>query len=394
MARCTLRDNERKFIVAIREAELTGQGQRHDTDTRETAPHLFTPFTLRGVTARNRILISSMCQYSCTDGVATDWHLVHLGSRAVGGAGMVMVEASAVTPEGRISPQDMGIWNSTQRDALARVAAFISAQGAVPAIQLAHAGRKASTHRPWDDGSGEIPPEQGGWQTVAPSALPFADTYPSPRELSTDDIAGLVDAFAAAARRSLEAGFTVVELHGAHGYLMHEFLSPLSNKRADAYGGGFAGRTRFIREVARAVRAVWPERLPLFARLSCTDWVEGGWTLEDSVALARLLREDGVDLIDCSSGGNVPRAQIPVAPGYQVQFAETIKREAGIATAAVGLITAPEQADAIVHDGQADLIALARADLRDPYWPLAAADALGADAPWPVQYERAKPAKP
>jgi len=394
MARCTLRDNERKFIVAIREAELTGQGQRHDTDTRETAPHLFTPFTLRGVTARNRILISPMCQYSCTDGVATDWHLVHLGSRAVGGAGMVMVEASAVTPEGRISPQDMGIWNSTQRDALARVAAFISAQGAVPAIQLAHAGRKASTHRPWDDGSGEIPPEQGGWQTVAPSALPFADTYPSPRELSTDDIAGLVDAFAAAARRSLEAGFTVVELHGAHGYLMHEFLSPLSNKRADAYGGGFAGRTRFIREVARAVRAVWPERLPLFARLSCTDWVEGGWTLEDSVALARLLREDSVDLIDCSSGGNVPRAQIPVAPGYQVQFAETIKREAGIATAAVGLITAPEQADAIVHDGQADLIALARADLRDPYWPLAAADALGADAPWPVQYERAKPAKP
>ncbi len=380
--------------MAIREAELTGQGRRHDTDTRETAPHLFTPFTLRGVTARNRILISPMCQYSCTDGVATDWHLVHLGSRAVGGAGTVMVEASAVTPEGRISPEDMGIWNDTQRDALARIAAFIAAQGAVPAIQLAHAGRKASTYRPWAESSGEVSPDQGGWRTVAPSALPFADNYPTPRELSTDDIAALVDAFAAAARRSLEAGFMVAELHGAHGYLMHEFLSPLSNKRVDAYGGDFTGRTRFIREVARAVRAVWPERLPLFARLSCTDWVEGGWTLEDSVALARLLREDGVDLIDCSSGGNVPRAQIPVGPGYQVQFAETIKRETGIATAAVGLITEPEQADAIVHDGQADLIALARAELRDPYWALNAADALGADAPWPVQYERAKPAKP
>ena len=378
--------------MAIREAELTGQGRQHDTNTRETAPHLFTPFTLRGVTARNRILISPMCQYSCTDGVATDWHLVHLGSRAVGGAGTVMVEASAVAPEGRISPEDMGIWNSTQRDALARIAAFIAAQGAVPAIQLAHAGRKASTYRPWAGRSGEVSPAQGGWRTVAPSALPFADDYPTPRELSTDGIAALVDAFAAAARRSLEAGFTVAELHGAHGYLMHEFLSPLSNKRTDAYGGDFTGRTRFMREVARAVRAVWPERLPLFARLSCTDWVEGGWTLEDSIALARLLREDGVDLIDCSSGGNVPRAQIPVGPGYQVQFAETIKRETGIATAAVGLITEPEQADAIVYNEQADLIALARAELRDPYWALNAAGALGADVPWPLQYERAKPA--
>jgi 2,4-dienoyl-CoA reductase-like NADH-dependent reductase (Old Yellow Enzyme family) len=386
------RNNERKSIVAIREAELTGQGRQHDTNTRETAPHLFTPFTLRGVTARNRILISPMCQYSCTDGVATDWHLVHLGSRAVGGAGTVMVEASAVAPEGRISPEDMGIWNDTQRDALARIAAFIAAQGAVPAIQLAHAGRKASTYRPWAGSSGEVSPAQGGWRTVAPSALPFADDYPTPRELSTDDIAALVDAFAAAARRSLEAGFTVAELHGAHGYLMHEFLSPLSNKRTDAYGGDFTGRTRFIREVARAVRAVWPERLPLFARLSCADWVEGGWTLEDSIALACLLREDGVDLIDCSSGGNVPRAQIPVGPGYQVQFAETIKRETGIATAAVGLITEPEQADAIVYNEQADLIALARAELRDPYWALNAAGALGADVPWPLQYERAKPA--
>ncbi len=338
---------------------------------------------------RNRVFISPMCQYSCVDGVATDWHLVHLGSRAVGGAGTVMVEATAVTPEGRISPQDMGLWNDTQRDALARVAAFISAQGAVPAIQLAHAGRKASTYRPWD-GSGEISPEDGGWQTVAPSAIPFTDTYPRPRELSMDDIAGLVEAFATAARRSLDAGFEVVELHGAHGYLMHEFLSPLSNKRTDEYGDDFAGRTRFIREVARAVRAVWPARLPLFARLSCTDWVEGGWTLEDSVDLARLLREDGVDLIDCSSGGNVSRAPIPVGPGYQVRFAETIRREAGVGTAAVGLITEPEQADAIVREGQANLVAFARAELRDPYWPLRAAEALGVDAPWPIQYERAK----
>jgi len=376
--------------VAIREAEQTGQAQ--DTQgAGDTDPQLFTPYTLRGVTMRNRIFISPMCQYSCTDGVANDWHLVHLGSRAVGGAGTVMVEATAVTPEGRISPQDMGLWNDTQRDALARIAAFISAQGAAPAIQLAHAGRKASTHRPWD-GSGEVRPEDGGWRTVAPSALPFADTYPLPRELSVEDIAGLVEAFAAAARRALDAGFQIIELHGAHGYLMHEFLSPLSNKRGDEYGGDFAGRTRFMREVARAVRAVWPARLPLFARLSCTDWVEGGWTLDDSIVMARLLAEDGVDLIDCSSGGAVPRAQIPVGPGYQVEFAETIRRETGIATAAVGLITEPEQADALVREGRADLVAFARAELRDPYWPLHAAAALGVDMPWPAQYERAKPA--
>jgi len=372
--------------MTIQEAEQTSRTRGSD----DGAAHLFTPYTLRGVTMRNRIFISPMCQYSCADGLATDWHLVHLGSRAVGGAGTVMVEATAVTPEGRISPQDMGLWNDTQRDALARIAAFVSAQGAVPAIQLAHAGRKASTYRPWS-GGGEVRPEDGGWQTVAPSALAFAEDYPAPRALSVRDIEALVGAFVAAARRSLEAGFQVIELHGAHGYLMHEFLSPLSNRRDDGYSGDFAGRTRFMREVARAVRAVWPEQLPLFARLSCTDWVEGGWTLEDSVALARLLREDGVDLIDCSSGGNVPRASIPVAPGYQVRFAETVRREAGIATAAVGLITTPEQAEAIVREGQADLVAFARAELRDPYWPLHAADALGADVPWPIQYGRAKP---
>ncbi len=372
--------------MTIQEAEQTSLTRGSDNG----AAHLFTPYTLRGVTMRNRIFISPMCQYSCADGLATDWHLVHLGSRAVGGAGTVTVEATAVTPDGRISPQDMGLWNDPQRDALARIAAFISQQGAVPAIQLAHAGRKASTYRPWS-GSGEVRPENGGWQTVAPSALAFAENYPTPRALSIRDIEGLVRAFVVAARRSLEAGFQVIELHGAHGYLMHEFLSPLSNRRDDEYGGNFAGRTRFMREVARAVRAVWPEQLPLFARLSCTDWVEGGWTLEDSVALARLLREDGVDLIDCSSGGNVPRASIPVAPGYQAPFAETVRREAGIATAAVGLITTPEQAEDIVREGQADLVAFARAELRDPYWPLHAADALGADVPWPVQYGRAKP---
>ncbi len=378
--------------MAIREAEQTEQAE-HAQGGGDTTARLFAPYTLRGVTMRNRIFISPMCQYSCVDGVATDWHLVHLGSRAVGGAGTVMVEATAVTPEGRISPQDMGLWNDDQRDALARIAAFIEAQGAVPAIQLGHAGRKASAYRPWD-GSGEVRPEDGGWQTVAPSALPFADTYPSPRELSVGDIGGLVASFAAAARRALDAGFEIVELHGAHGYLMHEFLSPLSNRRADGYGGDFAGRARFAREVARAVRAVWPERLPLFARLSCTDWVEGGWTLEESVALARLLVEDGVDLIDCSSGGNAPRAQIPVGPGYQVRFAETIRREAGIGTAGVGLITEPEQADAVVRSGQADLVAMARAELRDPYWPLHAAETLGVDVPWPIQYDRAKPTPP
>jgi len=351
--------------------------------------HLFAPYTVRGLTLRNRVMVSPMCQYSSTDGLATDWHLVHLGSRAVGGAGLVMVEATAVTPEGRISPHDMGLWNDEQIEPLARIARFVAGQGAAAAIQLAHAGRKASTYRPWE-GGGPLRPDDGAWPTVAPSALPFGEGYPVPHGLTVDEIAGLVEAFAAAARRALRAGFTVVELHGAHGYLLHAFLSPLSNQRTDGYGGDFAGRTRFVREVTRRVRAVWPAHLPLFVRLSCTDWVAGGWSVDDSVALARLLAQDGADLIDCSSGGAAPHARIPTGPGYQVAFAERIRREAGIATAAVGLIVEPAQADAIVRGGQADLVGLARAELRDPNWPLHAAAALGHDLPWPDQYARAK----
>ena len=351
---------------------------------------LFAPFTLRGLTLRNRVFISPMCQYSCQDGYATDWHLVHLGSRAVGGAGLVMAEATAVTADGRISPHDLGIYLDSHVEPLARVARFIAGQGAVPAIQLAHAGRKASTHRPWE-GNGPLTIDDGGWPVIGPSAIPFASGYQTPRALSEAEIAGVVADFAAAACRALEAGFQVAEIHGAHGYLLHQFLSPLSNMRDDGYGGDFQGRTRLIREVTQAVRGVWPAHLPLFVRLSCSDWVEGGWTLEDSVALTRLLAPLGVDLIDCSSGGNVPKAQIPTGPGYQVPFAEAIRRETGVPTAAVGLITDPAQADSIVRDGQADLIALARAELRDPYWPLHAAAALGQEIAWPRQYQRARP---
>lgn len=353
------------------------------------SPTLFSPFTLRGLELRNRIMISPMCQYSSVDGLANDWHLVHLGARAVGGAALVMVEATAVTPEGRISPQDMGIWGEQHIEPLARIARFVAGQGAAPAIQLAHAGRKASTFRPWS-GRGRVPEDQGGWKTVAPSAIPFSDTYTTPRELSEGEIAALVQAFADAAQRSLEAGMQVIELHGAHGYLIHEFLSPLSNQRTDRYSGSFDNRIRFALETVRAVRRVWPDHLPLFMRLSSTDWVDGGWTLDDSVRLSEILRGEGVDLIDCSSGGTVPNATIPTGPLYQVPFAAEIRRRAGIPTAAVGLITEPEQADRIINSGDADLIALARAELRDPNWPLHAAKALGHDIRWPAQHERAK----
>jgi 2,4-dienoyl-CoA reductase-like NADH-dependent reductase (Old Yellow Enzyme family) len=350
---------------------------------------LFAPFTQRGVTLRNRIVVAPMCQYSCVDGVPGDWHLVHLGSRAVGGAGAVIVEATAVTPEGRITPADCGLWNDTQGEAFRRIAAFLREHGAVPGIQLAHAGRKASTEAPWRGGH-PLPPAAGGWQTVAPCALPFAAGHPVPHELTRVEIQSLVDAFTSAAIRALRAGFEVVELHFAHGYLVHEFLSPLSNRRADVYGGDLEGRVRFALEVTRAVRAVWPEERPLWVRISATDWAEGGWDLPQSVELARLLAALGVDLVDCSSGGMVPHAKVPLAPGYQVPFAAAVRREAGIATAAVGLITEARQAEEILQAGSADVIVMARQLLRDPYFPLHAARELGVDVAWPNQYLRAK----
>lgn len=350
--------------------------------------HLFTPLTIRDVRLRNRIAVSPMCQYSCEDGFATDWHMVHLGSRAVGGAALVMVEATAVEPRGRITYGDHGLWKDEQIDMLARIARFIKGQGAVAGIQLAHAGRKGSCRVPWEGGAC-IAMAEGGWQTVAPSAIGFREADTVPEALSTQDITALTQAFVAAASRALKAGYEVLELHAAHGYLLHEFLSPLANQRTDDYGGSFDNRVRWLLEVAGAVRAVWPERLPLFVRISATDWAEGGWTEEDSVRLSALLREKGVDLIDCSSGGMVPQAHIPTDPGYQVPFAERIRRETGILTGAVGLITEPQQADAIIRSGQADIVLLARALLRDPYWPLHAAQALGAEVVPPVQYGRA-----
>jgi 2,4-dienoyl-CoA reductase-like NADH-dependent reductase (Old Yellow Enzyme family) len=355
--------------------------------------HLFSPLTIREVTFRNRIAVSPMCEYSSEDGFANDWHLVHLGSRAVGGAGLVMTEANAVTPEGRISPADLGIWKDEHVAPLARAARFIKAQGAIPGTQLAHAGRKASTAVPWQGGQA-LTPEQGGWTPIqAPSAIPFSDAHQTPETLSTAAIGDIVGAFAKATARALAAGFEVIELHGAHGYLLNEFLSPLANHRTDDYGGSFENRTRFAREIVEAVRRVWPERLPLFLRISASDWAEGGWTLEDSVALATMLRPLGVDLIDCSSGGLVPYAKVPVGAGYQVPFAQEVRRLAGVATGAVGMITAPMQADQIIRSGQADLVFLAREFLRDPYWPLHAAQAVHQDVSWPPQYERAKPTR-
>ena len=354
-------------------------------------PHLFDPFTLRSVTLRNRIGVSPMCQYSSKEGAATDWHLVHLGARAAGGAGLVIAEATAVSAEGRISPGDAGLWADRQIEPLARITRFVKAHGAVPGLQLAHAGRKASAARPWE-GGGHLPESAGGWPIVGPSPVAFGESLARvPREMTVADLARVQAEFVAAAGRALAAGFEWLELHAAHGYLFHSFLSPLSNRRTDDYGGGFEQRIRFLLETTAAVRAAWPERLPLAVRLSCTDWTEGGWDIGQSVELARRLKALGVDLIDCSSGGGVPKAKIPVGPGYQVPFAERIRREAGLATAAVGLITEPHQADAIIADGRADLVLLAREFLRDPFWPLHAARALGrkdALVP-PIQYERA-----
>jgi len=349
---------------------------------------LLTPFPLREVVFRNRIAVSPMCQYSSQDGFANDWHLVHLGSRAVGGAALVMTEAAAIEARGRISPQDLGIWKDEHVEFLARIAAFVRQQGAVPGIQLAHAGRKASTRRPWD-GVGVISETEGGWRAVAPSPVPFTPGDPPPAELSKAEIRGIVEAFAAAARRALRAGFQVAEIHAAHGYLVHQFLSPLSNQRTDEYGGAFENRIRLALEVAAAVRAVWPAGLPLFVRISATDWAPGGWDIDESVELARRLCAVGVDLIDCSSGGAVPHQKIALGPGYQVPFAARIRKEAGVATGAVGMITTPRQAEEILSAGQADLVLLAREFLRDPYFPLHAARALGEEVKPPNQYLRA-----
>lgn len=397
---------------------------------------LFTPITLRGITMRNRIGVAPMCQYSSIDGYANDWHLVHLGSRAAGGAGLVIAEATAVVPEGRISPNDLGIWDDAHVDGLARVARFIREQGSVPAIQLAHAGRKASVHRPWD-GSGPVPPEHGGWATVGPSAMAFGE-HPAPIPLDLVGIERVIDAFRAAAVRAHRAGFQAVEIHAAHGYLLHEFLSPVSNDRTDKYGGSFENRIRLLLEVTDAVREVWPDELPLFVRVSATDWLEenegkrggsgGGldegpgegpdearpgahsrpvdgpapadrhhtkssssWTADQTVALARELARRGVDVIDVSSGGIQAGISVPVRPGYQVPYAARVRAEAGVRSAAVGLIIEPEQAEAILRDGHADIVLLGRELLRNPYWPLQAAHALGVAIDyWPPQYLRGK----
>lgn len=352
---------------------------------------LFSPLQLRGLTLRNRIGVSPMCQYSSHRGLANDWHLVHLGSLARGGAALVLTEATAVVPEGRISPQDLGLWDDAQVEFLQRITRFIHGQGAASGVQLAHAGRKASTRRPWQ-GGGIVSPAEGGWEDVmAPSAIPFAENYPRPHALDDVGIRRVIDAFHAAAGRALAAGFQVLEVHAAHGYLLHEFMSPLANRRTDRYGGTFENRVRLTLEVIDAIRDVWPERSPLLVRISTTDWADGGWDVDQSVELARLMQGHGVDLVDCSSGGLVAGARIPFAPGYQVPNAARVRAEAGVPVAAVGLITAPEHAARLIDEGQADMVFLARELLRQPHWPLLAAHRLGGEIAWPPQYLRAKP---
>ena len=354
------------------------------------ADSLFSPLTIRGITLANRVAVSPMCEYSSTDGFANDWHLVHLGSRAVGGAGLVFTEATAVVPEGRISPEDLGIWKDEHIPMLTRITSFIREHGSVAGMQLAHAGRKASTAAPWKGGK-PIGGEEGGWSPIfAPSAIPFDHGYQTPAALDTAGVRQLVSSFASATRRALDAGFQIIELHAAHGYLINEFLSPLSNARTDEYGGSFDNRTRVLREIIEAVRETWPESLPLFVRVSATEWTDGGWDIEQSVELARMIAPLGVDLIDCSSGGNVPKVRIPTGPGYQVPLAERVRSESAVRTGAVGLITSARQADEIVRSGQADLVLLAREELRDPYFPLHAARELGAQIAWPKQYLRAR----
>lgn len=350
---------------------------------------LFSPLALRSLTLKNRIVVSPMCQYSSEEGFANDWHLVHLGSRAVGGAGLVIAEATAVSPEGRISAADLGIWNDEHIPHLKRITSFIHQNDSLAGIQIAHAGRKASTLPPWFGGH-SVKPEDGGWQTVGPSAIGFRENDQLPRALTNTEIRNVVVDFAAAAERAAEAGFKVLEIHAAHGYLLHQFLSPLSNERKDEYGGSFENRIRLLIEVVEAVQKVWPDDLPLMVRISATDWAEGGWDIGQSVELCKTLKQMGVDLIDCSSGGLILNAKITVGPGYQVQFSEQIKKEAGILTGAVGLITSAAQAESILNSQKADLIILARQLLRDPYFPLHAAHQLQIDIRWPVQYDRAK----
>lgn len=354
---------------------------------------LFTPLTLRDILLGNRIVVSPMCQYSSHDGMAGDWHLVHLGSRAVGGAGLIFTEATAVSPEGRISPFDLGIWKDEHIEGLRRIVKFVRAQGSEIGVQLAHAGRKASVSEPWNGGK-LVKEKDGGWPVVAPSALAFNEHYAEPVELTLPGIRKVVEDFKAAARRAMLAGFKVVEIHAAHGYLVHQFLSPLSNRRTDAYGGSFDNRVRLLLEVVDAVRMDWPPGYPLFVRISATDWAEDGWAADDAVRLSALLKTREVDVIDCSSGGLVPYQKIPVGPGYQVQFAERIRKETGILTGTVGIITNPIQAETILSSGQADLVVMARQLLRDPYFPLHAADELGfKEMHWPLQYERARRGK-
>ncbi|MGC8493730.1 MAG: NADH:flavin oxidoreductase/NADH oxidase [Syntrophobacteraceae bacterium] len=352
---------------------------------------LFGPFTLRQIEFRNRIFVSPMCQYSSENGMPSDWHLVHLGSRAVGGAGLVMVEATAVSPEGRISSFDSGMWSRDHGLAFQRIAAFIKGQGAVPGIQLAHAGRKAATDVPWRGGK-PLSEAEGGWKPLAPSPVAFDEESQTPREITREEIEELSSQFLSAARYSLEAGFEVLEIHMAHGYLLHEFLSPLSNRRTDEFGGSLENRMRFPLQIAKILRQAWPEHLPVFVRLSCTDWIEGGWDLEQSVEFCRRLKALGIDLIDCSSGALSPEAKIPAGPGFQVPFAAAVRKEAQIPVGAVGFITDPAQAEQIIATGAADAVLLAREFLREPYWPLHAAKALHADVDWPRQYLRAKPA--
>jgi 2,4-dienoyl-CoA reductase-like NADH-dependent reductase (Old Yellow Enzyme family) len=357
---------------------------------KEPMTTLFDPLTIRGVTLPNRMVVSPMCEYSSVDGFANDWHLVHLGSRAVGRAGLVFTEATAVTPEGRISPEDLGIWSDAHIEFLARIVRFVASQGAVPGMQLAHAGRKGSTYRPWS-GYGAVAAKDGGWVPLAPSAVAYSEEYAQPQALTKEGIRGVVAAFAAAARRALAAGFQVLEIHAAHGYLLHEFLSPLSNFRDDEYGGSFENRTRIAREIVIAIRALLPENLPLFIRISATDWKEGGWDVEQAVELARQLAPLGVDLVDCSSAGLVQDQKIVAGPGFQVPFAARIRRAAGVMTSAVGLIETKEQVAEILAKGEADLVFMAREFLRDPYWPLRAARELKQAVSWPVQYLRAAP---
>ncbi len=355
------------------------------TDT----PHLFSPLQLRGLRLRNRIALSPMCQYSSPEGLATDWHLTHLGSRAVGGTGLIVTEATAVAPCGRISPQDLGLWDDRQIQPLARAITFVKKMGAAAGVQLAHAGRKASAQIAWEGGA-PLTQAQGAWPVLGPSPIPFAAGHPTPLAMDESTIRTVIEEFRTAALRALVVGFDLIEIHAAHGYLLNSFLSPLSNQRTDCYGGSFENRIRLLMEIVTVIRKTIPEAMPLLVRISATDWVEGGWEIEQSVALAKKLREAGVDLIDCSTGGLVSDAVIPAKPGFQVPFAERIRREAGIATAAVGLITEPKQAEAIISSGQADQVMLGRVLLRKPYWPLEAASQLGQEIAWPLPYSRAR----